>query len=79
MPFKYMGAVMFGNGLSGVMMNSLRAIIQLILPGDDNLFTMALIFFICGASFLLGCGLLFDPLFKNPYFLYYLEKSKKSA
>jgi hypothetical protein len=40
MPFKYMGAVMFGNGLSGICCNTLRAITLLIFPvvkGDDEL------------------------------------------
>ena len=40
MPFKYMGAVMFGNGLCGICCNVLRAITLLIFPvvkGDDAL------------------------------------------
>lgn len=76
MPFKIMAAVMFGNGLSGIAMNILRAVIQAALPGEDNFFYMALIFAIGASSVLVGAGIIFTPLFSNPYFLYYLNKSK---
>jgi hypothetical protein len=35
LPFEYVGAVMVGNGLSGIIMNILRAILVLILPGKE--------------------------------------------
>jgi len=76
MPFKYIAAVMFGNGLSGIAMNILRAILQLALPSEDDSFYMALIFAIGASSVLVAAGVIFTPLFSNPYFLYYLNKSK---
>ena len=36
MPQKYMSAVMFGNGISGISMSILRAILVLILPTDSD-------------------------------------------
>ena len=70
MPFKYMAAVMFGNGLSGISMNILRAILQLALPGADNAFYMALIFAVGASSVLVAAGVIFTSLYRNPYFVY---------
>lgn len=39
LPPNYMGIVMFGNGISGIFMGVLRAILEAIIPGDDKLFT----------------------------------------
>lgn len=71
MPFKYMGAVMFGNGVSGVLMNSVRAILQAILPGKDNLYIVALLFFIIAAFILFVCGCLHSVLFSSEFFMYF--------
>ena len=70
-----MGAVMFGNGISGVVMNGSRAILQMLLPGDENLFTLALLFFNFGAIILWICAYLYTPLFNNQYFLYYFNQN----
>lgn len=75
MPFKYMGAVMLGNGISGVTMNALRAILQVILPGKDNLFMVALLFFILAAMILWLCAAMYNMLNTSEYFLYYQRKS----
>ena len=56
-PPKYVGAVMLGNGLSGICMNGLKAILFAIIP--DKLFVVALIFFIIAGLFLLLCALLY--------------------
>lgn len=76
LPFKYIGAVMFGNGVSGVMMNSLRAILQLILPGDNNLHTVSLLFFIVAAILLWICAAMYSILYTSPFFLYYKDLSE---
>lgn len=62
LPFKYMGAVMFGNGLSAIWCNILRAITLAALPVDENdpsteknNFYGSLIFLGVGAVMLLGC------------------------
>ena len=54
-PFKYMGAVMFGNGLSGITLNLLRAVCLAIFPpikGSDNNFKGSLVYFILAAVIL---------------------------
>lgn len=54
-PFKYMGAVMFGNGMSGIILNALRAICLAIFPpvkGSDNNFKGSLVYFILAAIIL---------------------------
>ena len=78
MPFKYIAAVMFGNGLSGISMNLLRAFLQAILPSDE-LFVMALVFSIGAGSILGFAAFIFDPVFKNEFFQYYLTKSQGEA
>lgn len=67
LPGKYMGAVMVGNGLSGIFMNTLRLIFVLILP-SDSLYLQAQIFFILAALILLCCGYSYQVMQKNKYF-----------
>lgn len=59
LPPKYMGAVMFGNGLSGIAMNVLDAICIAAFPPDkgNNRFIGSLIFFII-ATLILICAAL---------------------
>mmetsp|Transcript_17769 Transcript_17769/g.30085 ORF Transcript_17769/g.30085 Transcript_17769/m.30085 type:complete len:177 (+) Transcript_17769:312-842(+) len=76
MPPKFMGAVMFGNGVSGILMNVLRAILQLALPGVDQAFKVALIFFILAAAILLVCSLSFSVLNNSEFFQYYKKLSE---
>lgn len=78
MPFEYMGAVMFGNGISGVAMNSLRAVLQLILPGTENLFTVAFLFFILAATILWACAFTYNAMYSSPVYLYYQRKGGKA-
>lgn len=62
LPGKYMGAIMFGNGLSGITLNFLRAITLAIYPpssteGDnDNNYKGSLIYFILAAVILVFCA-----------------------
>ena len=73
-----MGAVMFGNGISGISMNVLKAILMIIIPsGENKLFYVALIFFIIGGSFMVLCGLAYEPMSQSPYFQYYMDKNRK--
>ena len=65
-PPKYVGAVMLGNGLSGICMNGLKAILFAIIP--DQLFVVALIFFIIAGLVLLLCALLFRMTETNEFF-----------
>ena len=72
-PFKYMGAVMFGNGVSGISVNVLKAILQIIMPETEKMFTQSLIFFILSGCILLACSLMFSVANKNEFFNYYVS------
>lgn len=76
LPEKYMGAVMLGNGYSGIVMNVLKAILMAILPGVDNMYLSALIFFIIASSILLICAASFSILNQTEFFTYYRELSE---
>lgn len=56
LPPKYMGAIMLGQGISGIAINVLRAICLLAIP--DNKFLGALIYFIIAALILVLCAVL---------------------
>jgi solute carrier family 29 (equilibrative nucleoside transporter), member 1/2/3 len=80
LPFKYMGAVMFGNGLCGIAMNALRGLTLIAFPvtagvdSDKNQFYSAVVFLTLGGFLLFMCVLLqFFVLRKNPYYIYYLD------
>lgn len=62
-----MGAIMFGNGLSGVVINLVRVIFIATFPADQ-LYLQAQIFFIVTALILVICGLAFDVLLRNRFF-----------
>lgn len=73
MPAKYNAAIMFGNGLSGIACNTLKVLFMLILPGADNLYTIALFYFITCAIFMFYCAHLFDTLEQNKYYSYQVK------
>ena len=82
LPFKYMGAVFFGNGLSAIACNILRAITLASFPtnSDDeamnkqNSFLSAVVFMTIGALMLFMCVLLqITVIRKNPFFIYHLD------
>jgi hypothetical protein len=62
LPQKYMGAVMLGNGFSGITMTVLNAILLAILPGEVNYYLNALIFFSLACLILLICSFAFTIL-----------------
>jgi hypothetical protein len=68
-----MGAVMFGNGVSGCATNALGMLFLAILPND--LYKQALFFFISSALFLVLCSFSFPILMRNEFFIYYKELS----
>jgi hypothetical protein len=76
LPEKYMGAVMLGNGYSGIAMNVLKAILMVILPGEDKMYESALIFFVLASMILILCSASFTILNKTAYFNYYRELSE---
>ena len=77
LPQKYMGAVMFGNGIAGIGINLIRAIIIIILPPNEGnnqfngtiiYFTIACVILLCAA----GAQLL---LKKNAFAKYYIFRA----
>jgi solute carrier family 29 (equilibrative nucleoside transporter), member 1/2/3 len=59
LPFRFMGAVMVGNGVAGIASNILRALSLIIWPVKvpGNEFKGALVFFLIAAVFMIICGM----------------------
>jgi len=84
MPFKYMGAVMFGNGIAAIFCNLLKALTLVVLPydptdstTDQNAFLGSLIFIGTCAVLLFSCVFIQLCLLRNnPFFIYYLDWTK---
>lgn len=55
-PFKYVGAIMLGNGLNGITCTVIKLIFVLIPPIEENLYYQSIIFFTFGVSILLLCS-----------------------
>jgi hypothetical protein len=79
LPNKYMGALMFGQGFSGVVINLIRAFCLLGFPtGDpDNDFKGALIYFILAALILIACSIGHIVFQRMPFAIYYIRKAKE--
>lgn len=75
LPGQYMGAIMFGNGLSGVGCNVLMMIFLASMPKDTN-YLQALIFFIISACVLFACSFAFSILESNEFFKHFQNQSK---
>jgi hypothetical protein len=56
LPAKYMGAVMLGNGLSGIIIGIMRAICLIIFPNPEDEFKGALTYYILSAIILVVCA-----------------------
>jgi len=54
LPPKYIGAIMFGQGISGIVLNLCRAICLLAIPNDP--FLGALVYFILASLILIACS-----------------------
>ena len=74
LPGKYMGAIMFGNGISGIAMNVLRIIFILIMP-EDSLYLQAQIFFVIAALILFASAMAYKAVENNEFYLYYKNLS----
>lgn len=69
-PGKYIGAVMFGNGISGITMNVLRAICLAIFPprtGSDNNFKGSIIYFVLATIILVLSAIGMVVFMKLPF------------
>jgi len=78
LPGKYIGAVMFGNGLSGIGANLLRLIFVIALP-SDTLYLQAQIHFILSGLTLFMSGYAYNILIKNEYFIHFKSISEKNV
>jgi hypothetical protein len=65
LPPKYMGAIMFGNGLSGITCNLLNCITLVAFPDDE--FLGSLVYFILSAIVLILCAIGQFVLKKNDF------------
>ena len=77
-PPEYMSAVMFGNGLSGLGSNILRALTLIIWPadkGDNNQFIACLALYIIAFAVLGLCALAQVSLRRSPYSNFYLRQT----
>lgn len=81
-PFKYTGAVMFGNGLSGLSMNVFRMMTLGIFPpknnpssSDNTAFIGALVYFVIASLIVVCCILGYMWVIKTEFAIYYLRKS----
>jgi hypothetical protein len=73
-----MGAVMFGNGVSGITLNVLRAICLAAFPpviGSDNNFKGSLVYFSLAAAILVFAALGIVIFFRLPFSKYYIKKA----
>ncbi|CDW83406.1 equilibrative nucleoside transporter 1 [Stylonychia lemnae] len=79
LPFKYMGAVMFGNGLSGITLNILRAITLAAFPpgveGSNNNFLGSLVYFILAAIILVIAAIGMVIFMRLPFAQYYVRRA----
>eukprot|EP00347_Sterkiella_histriomuscorum_P017529 403348991 len=78
LPKQHMGAIMLGNGLSGITLNILRMITLAALPpkeGSDNNFKGSLIYFIIASIMVFVCALSIFVFMRLPYVQYYLKKT----
>ena len=76
MPGKYMGAIMAGNGIGGLVINLIRAATLEIWPESEdpnNAFKSAMFMFVLGAIIMVLCALTQLYLRKNKYSKYFLK------
>jgi hypothetical protein len=75
LPFKYMGAVMLGQGIAGIASNIFRALSLIIWPvskSPGNMYKGALAYFLLASLFMVICGLCQFVLKKNEFAVYHL-------
>jgi hypothetical protein len=70
---------MLGNGLSGISMNVLRAILEVTLPGVENEYKVSLIYFSLATAILLACSIGFSVLHSQEFFQYYKKLSEQGS
>ena len=76
LPYEYVAAVMVGNGLSGIVCTVVSLLLVATMPGADNLFRQALIFYGLATGVLLLCAASYSIVTSSKFFQYYESKSK---
>ena len=71
LPSKYIAVVAFANGLIGLAINVFRIILNELLPGQEHLFTIAMIFYVTSGIFVVCCAISYTVLVNNKFFLHY--------
>jgi solute carrier family 29 (equilibrative nucleoside transporter) protein 4 len=79
LPNKYMGAIMFGQGFSGVVISVIRAFCLIGFPSGDpeNDFKGALIYFSLAALILVACSIGHIVFQRMPFVIYYIRKANE--
>lgn len=74
-----MGAIMFGNGLSGIATNLLKVFFMVVIPSntENRLFIIGLIYFIFCTIFMIYAAYLYNVLIKNEYYIFQKKQSLK--
>ena len=76
LPPPYVGALMFGNGLSGLGTTLFSMLLVYLLPGDDNLYLNSIIFFGCATLVLLLSAAVYSFVMNSPFYLYHASQKK---
>ena len=71
LPSDYVGAIMFGQGVSGIVSTLLGMVLVAVFPGKDNLFLQAIIFFSCSATVLLLSAAVYPYVIDSDVYKYY--------
>jgi hypothetical protein len=74
LPGKYMGAIMFGNGLSGIFISLIRGICLLFIP--SHLFLNDLIYFIIAGLCMVMAAFVHIQFQRNEYVRWHLGKTQ---
>ena len=79
MPFRYMAAIMLGNGISGISANIFRGLTLVWFPVDNSddkkaIFWGTFTYLIIAAVFMYINAFLMSILLKNDHFLYHMKK-----
>lgn len=77
LPSEYAAAVMVGNGLSGILCALVSLLLVIVLPGEENLYTQALIFYIWATLVLLISAMAYPFVTNSKFFRYYQAKTVK--
>jgi Nucleoside transporter len=75
LPGKYMGGIMLGQGLSGIILNLCRILTLIIIPHD--LFTGALVYFILAGGIMVICAIGMCKFIRLEFVQYYFKKASE--